>query len=74
MKIEIIKKTLITMKTVIIAGMLILALSACNQKPEASAEQEKSEESSEGGLTDVMLTAQQFNALKMKVDTLAKHN
>lgn len=74
MKIEIIKKTLIIMKTVIIAGMLILALSACNQKPEASAEQEKSEESSEGGLTDVMLTAQQFNALKMKVDTLAKHN
>jgi len=74
MKIEIIKKTLITMKTVIMAGMLILALSACNQKPGASAEQEKSEESSEGGLTDVMLTAQQFNALKMKVDTLAKHN
>lgn len=61
------------MKTVIIAGMLIFTLSACNQKPEASTEQEKSEMKSESGLTAVMLTAQQFNSLKMKVDTLTKH-
>jgi cobalt-zinc-cadmium efflux system membrane fusion protein len=74
MKIEIIKKSFITMKTVFLAGFLILAFSACNQKPQAGAEQEKSEESSEGGLTDVVLTAQQFNALGMKVDTLSKRN
>jgi len=73
MKTEIVQKILITMKTVIIAGMLIFALSACNQKPEASTEQEKSEMKSESGLTTVMLTAQQFNSLKMKVDTLTKH-
>jgi len=73
MKTEIVQKILITMKTVIIAGMLIFALSACNQKPEASTEQEKSEMKSESGLTAVMLTAQQFNSLKMKVDTLTKH-
>ncbi len=74
MKIEIIKRTRITMKTVIMAGMLILALSACNQKPETAEESGSQEENAEGGLTTVVLTAQQFNALKMKVDTLAKRN
>lgn len=74
MKIEIVKTSFITMKTVIMAGMLILALSSCNQKPPANAEQEKSEESSEGGLMAVVLTAQQFNALGMKADTLSKRN
>ncbi len=74
MKIEIVKPSFITMKTVIMAGMLILALSSCNQKPPANAEQEKSEESSEGGLTAVVLTAQQFTALGMKADTLSKRN
>ncbi len=64
------------MKTVIMAGFLILALSACNQKPEATAENEKQEENAEGegGLTSVVLTAQQFKALGMKVDTLSKRN
>ena len=74
MKIEIIKKSFITMKTVIIAGFLILALSACNQKPEATMENENQEENAEGGLTSVVLTTQQFNALGMKVDTLSKRN
>ena len=74
MKIEIVKTSFITMKTVIMAGMLILALSSCNQKPPANAEQEKPEESSEGGLTAVVLTAQQFTALGMKADTLSKRN
>lgn len=61
-------------KTVIMAGIIILALSACNQKPEATAEKENPEASSEGRLTTVLLTAQQFNALGMKVDTLSKRN
>ena len=74
MKIEIVKTSFITMKTVIMAGVLILALSSCNQKPPANAEQEESEESSEGGLTAVVLTAQQFTALGMKADTLSKRN
>lgn len=63
------------MKTVIIAGFLILALSACNQKPEANKENENQEENAEeGGLTSVVLTAQQFNALGINVDTLSKRN
>lgn len=62
------------MKTVIMAGFLILALSGCNQKPEAATENENQEENAEGGLTSVVLTAQQFNALGMKVDTLSKRN
>ena len=62
------------MKTVIMAGFLILALSACNQKPEANKENENQEENEEGGLTSVVLTAQQFNALGMKTDTLSKRN
>jgi cobalt-zinc-cadmium efflux system membrane fusion protein len=62
------------MKTVIMAGFLILALSGCNQKPEAAMENENQEENAEGGLTSVVLTAQQFNALGMKVDTLSKRN
>jgi len=74
MKIEIIKKSFITMKTVIMAGFLILALSACNQKPETTMESENQEENAEGGLTSVVLTAQQFNALGMKTDTLSKRN
>jgi cobalt-zinc-cadmium efflux system membrane fusion protein len=74
MKNEIIKKSFITMKTVIMAGFLILALSGCNQKPEAATENENQEENAEGGLTSVVLTAQQFNALGMKVDTLSKRN
>ena len=74
MKIEIIKKTFITMKTVIMAGFLFLALSACNQKPEAATENENQKENAEGGLTTVVLTAQQFNALGMKLDTLSKRN
>jgi cobalt-zinc-cadmium efflux system membrane fusion protein len=74
MKNEIIKKSFITMKTVIMAGFLILALSGCNQKPEAATETEHQEENAEGGLTSVVLTAQQFNALGMKVDTLSKRN
>jgi cobalt-zinc-cadmium efflux system membrane fusion protein len=74
MKIEIIKKMLITMKTVIIAGILIFAFSACSQKPETAEESGSQEENAEGGLTTVVLTAQQFNALGMKVDTLSKRN
>lgn len=74
MKIEIIKKMLITMKTVIIAGILIFAFSACNQKPETAEESGSQEDNAEGGLTTVVLTAQQFNALGMKVDTLSKRN
>lgn len=74
MKIEIIKKMLITMKTVIIAGILIFAFSACGQKPETAEESGSQEENAEGGLTTVVLTAQQFNALGMKVDTLSKRN
>ena len=74
MKNEIIKKSFIKMKTIIMAGFLILALSACNQKPEAAKENENQEENTEGGLTSVVLTAQQFNALGMKVDTLSKRN
>lgn len=62
------------MKMVIMAGFLILALSGCNQKPEAATENENQEENAEGGLTSVVLTAQQFNALGMKVDTLSKRN
>lgn len=60
----------VSWKTIIMAGILILAFSACNQKPEAIAKIENSQEVSEGGLTTVLLTAQQFNALGMKVDTL----
>lgn len=74
MKIEIITKRFIIMKTAILAGIIVLALSACNQKPEVTTEKENSEASSEGGLTTVLLTAQQFNALEMKVDTLSKRN
>ena len=62
------------MKAAIMAGFLILALSACNQKPEAATENENQVENNEGGLTSVVLTAQQFNALGMKVDTLSKRN
>ncbi len=62
------------MKTVIMAGILILAFSACNQKPETTTKIENLEEVSEGGLTTVVLTAQQFNALGMKVDSLSKRN
>lgn len=62
------------MKTLIIAGIIFLALSACNQKPATNVEVETSEENAEGGLTTVLLTAQQFNALGMKVDTLSKSN
>lgn len=62
------------MKSIFVAGILILALSACNQKPGTTTEIKNSEESSEGGLTTVVLTAQQFNALGMKVDTLSKRN
>jgi len=74
MKIEIIKTTFINMRTVIIAGMLIFALTACNQKPETAVDNGNQEENTEGGLTEVVLTAQQFNALGMKVDTMAQHN
>lgn len=62
------------MKTVIIAGILIFAFSACNQKPETAEESGSQEDNAEGGLTTVVLTAQQFNALGMKVDTLSKRN
>lgn len=62
------------MKTVIIAGILIFAFSACSQKPETAEESGSQEENAEGGLTTVVLTTQQFNALKMKVDTLSKRN
>lgn len=62
------------MKTVIIAGILIFAFSACSQKPETAEESGSQEENAEGGLTTVVLTAQQFNALGMKVDTLSKRN
>lgn len=62
------------MKMVIMAGFLILALSGCNQKPEAATENENQEENAEGDLTSVVLTAQQFNALGMKVYTLSKRN
>ncbi|MCD6092095.1 MAG: efflux RND transporter periplasmic adaptor subunit [Bacteroidales bacterium] len=62
------------MKTVIIAGILILAFTACNQKPKTAEESGNQEENTEGGLTIVELTLQQFNALGMKVDTLSKRN
>ncbi len=74
MKIEIIKNTLLIMKTIIITGILILAFTACNQKPETAEESGNQEKNTEGGLTAVELTLQQFNALEMKVDTMSQRN
>lgn len=62
------------MKTLIMAGLLILALSSCNQKTVVLPENETQEEYAEGGLTSVELTEQQFTDLGMKVDTLSKRN
>lgn len=69
MKIEIIKQ-FNDMKLIIIAGIFILFLAACNQKPSESAEGE----AAEPALTSVSLTGQQFTALGVKVDTLSKRN
>lgn len=74
MKIKIEKTTFINMKTLIMVGILFLTLSACNQKSQTNAEIENTEENSRSSLTTVFLTAQQFNALGMKVDTLSKRN
>lgn len=69
MKIEILKQ-FNDMKSIIITGIFILFLAACNQKPSESAEGE----AAEPALTSVSLTDQQFTALGVKVDTLSKRN
>ena len=69
MKIEILKQ-FNDMKSIIIAGIFVLFLAACNQKPSESAEGE----AAEPALTSVSLTDQQFTSLGVKVDTLSKRN
>jgi cobalt-zinc-cadmium efflux system membrane fusion protein len=58
------------MKSIIIVGIFVLFLAACNQKPSESAEGE----ATEPALTSVSLTDQQFTSLGVKVDTLSKRN
>jgi cobalt-zinc-cadmium efflux system membrane fusion protein len=75
MKLKIISKTVMNMKTVIIAVFFVLAFASCNQKPAANADKEVSAENiPEGGPTNALLTSQQFAALGIKVDTLSKQN
>jgi cobalt-zinc-cadmium efflux system membrane fusion protein len=69
MKIEILKQ-LNDMKSIFIAGIFVLFLAACNQKPSESAE----DEAAKPALTSVSLTDQQFTSLGVKVDTLSKRN
>lgn len=69
------KTTIVKMKLFIITGILIFTFAACKQKKEATDEKENSEVSStEDGLTTVALSAQQYSALGIKVDSLRKRN
>ncbi len=69
------KTTIVKMKIFIITGILIFTFAACKQKKEAPDEKENSEVSStKDGLTTVALSAQQYSALGIKVDSLRKRN
>ncbi len=65
---------LINMKIFILAGFILFSLASCNQQAANETETETESEESEAseGLTPVSLTDQQFDALSIKVDTLAK--
>lgn len=58
------------MKSIIIAGIFVLFLAACKQKPTELAD----DKVAEFDMTSVSLTNQQFSALGIKVDTLSKRN
>ncbi len=66
------KIKLINMKYFVIAGLILFSLSSCNQQPVAETENESQENETTGEMTPVTLTDQQFSALSVKVDSMAK--
>ncbi len=64
----------VNVKTMLIAGLILLAASSCKQqlKPEAENKPETTEEAE--GLTQVVLTGKQVAALSIKADTMPKYS